>query len=462
MSDKAKTALVAPKSKHSDSHDWKYLYDLACQFDTLKAQEADETKHPPARAIPAPEPHKQGDTQGIKGALEGMLGGNFTANGNFLTNEYIGKHLVENAKFQSLIFDFSGQAKLFQRFNRKDSERRNICDMFVDALLHHPRSSQITQLQLANCLLPDEFLELLATKCCAQGKGKQGTQHSNLPKLQVLNLESNLLGQDGILALSQAIADPTVWPRLQFLKLENQKLPLTSTAEEALGAAVLQSPSLVLVSLRVRAGLERQQINNTVASNIDLLRQARRQHAKDTGTFQERKRNDMEQYFDKIAANDPSITVVDLVGDIKYLGLNPKERAKSGAALANNTHVTKIKLVKLKLDDAFAEAFGNALASNATLEQVIVDSNDFTGAGLKSLMTGLGKNTSIVEFQVRHQTKTTSSADEKALFELLAGNTTLTKLGIDLRDQMAKMQLDRKLNENREHQRKLRAAQRKQ
>lgn len=450
-SDKAKTALVAPKA--SDKQDWKYLYELACQFDILKAQEIDEAKNPPpGKSIEPPKAHEQGDKKNIKGALEGLMGGNFTANGNFLTEEYIGKHLVENKKFNSLSFDFSGQNKLFKRFDRKDAERRNICTMFVDALLKHPQAKDITQLHMANCLLPDEFLEILANKC-REGK--------LLPKLQVLNLESNLLAQEGMVALGKAIADPQVWRNLQFLKLENQKMPFTSTAEEALGEAVLQSPSLVLVSLSVRGGLERQQINNTVAANTDNLRQARREHAKAEGTLQERKRNEMEQYFDKIAANDSSITSVDIVGDIKFLGLNPVERTKTGAAFASNTHVTKLKLVKLKLDDAFAEAFGKALATNFTLEQVVVDSNEFSGAGIKSLMEGLGKNSSIIEFQVRHQTKTTSSSDEQVVPDFLANNKTVTKLGIDLRNQMAKMQVDRKLNENREHQRKLRAAQKK-
>jgi hypothetical protein len=49
---------------------------------------------------------------------------------------------------------------------------------------------------------------------------------------------------------------------------------------------------------------------------MDKLRQARREHAAKTGTLKERKRNEMETYFDKIADNtDPSITDVDIVGE---------------------------------------------------------------------------------------------------------------------------------------------------
>lgn len=303
---------------------------------------------------------------------------------------------------------------------------------------------------MPNCLLPDDFLEALASKCMEDPK--------KLSNLMVINMESNLLEKEGIMALAKAIAHPKCWPRLQILKLENQKRQIHNDAESTLGDAIIQSPSLVVVSLRVRDGLARQQINNTVAQNIDNIREARRKHAKKAGTLKDRKRNAMEQLFDKIEANDAAIKDVDIVGDIKYLGLKAAERTKTGTAFATNSHVKHVKMVKLKLDDKFAEAFGEAIAKNTTLEKVILDSNDFTGVGIKALFEGLGKNTSITEFQIRHQSKTTSSADEQALPALLASNKTVVKLGVDLRDQLAKMQIDRKLNETREYQRKMRTA----
>ena len=452
QTEKAKAAVVEPMS--TKNQNWEFLYTLSIQFDNLKAQEAEETRNESSREKVTSENHFQGDQSSIRAALEGTLGGNFTANGKFLTQEYISRYLVEKKKFNSLVFDFSGQSKLFTRFNRKDEERRNICSMFVDAIIKHPKASEITSLQMANCLLPDEFLEILVKKCMED--------HKRLSNLMVINMETNLLEKAGIMALAQAIADPKTWPRLQILKLENQKKQIHNDAETTLGNAILHSPSLVVVSLRVRDGLARQQINNTVAQNVDNIREARRNHAKKVGTLKERKRNEMEKLFDQIASNDSSITDVDLVGDIKYLGLKEAERTKTGAAFATNTHVRTVKMVKLKLDDKFAEAFGKAIARNKTLEKVIIDSNDFTGTGIKALFEGLGKNTSIVDFQIRHQSKTTSSADEQALLTLLAPNMTVIKLGVDLRDQLAKMQIERKLNETREHQRKLRASTKKQ
>jgi hypothetical protein len=86
-----------------------------------------------------------------------------------------------------------------------------------------------------------------------------------------------------------------------------------------------------------------------------------------------------------------------------------------------------------------------------------LDSNALSGDGLKALFSGLAKNTSIVEMQVRHQSKTMNSTDEEPLPELLDPNKRILKLGIDLRIQLAKTKVNRKLNQNSEHQCKLHA-----
>lgn len=465
MSDKAKGTTIAPTLLESFRADWNYLYDLASQFDKFKLQEAEAIKNkqnaPPSEAKQKQMAlKKDGANKGVKGKLEGIFGAagtNFTANGNFLTKEYFDKYLVEEPKFSSLTLNFSNEGALFKRFNRKDQEQRNICQKFVETLLKHPRAPEITQLVMSSSLIPDAFLVALsdlsiaaATHCRESGGG--------LPKLQVLNLESNVLGNEGIVALSKSIGDLRVWPKLQVLKLENQKQGLSATAEEALGEAVVESPSLVIVGLRVKNGVPKQQIDNTVKMNIDNLRRARRKHKAKAGTLKERKRNEMEQYFDNIAANDSSITQVDLTGNLKFLGLNKVERTKSGAAFVSNKSVKTVKMQKLKLDDEWAKVFGEALAVNSTIETVVLDSNSFSGEGVKTLIAGLGKNKSIVNFQIRHQSKNMASADEEALPTLLEGNNTVTKLGIDTRNQLIKMKLDRKLNETREYQRKQRVA----
>lgn len=460
MSDRAKQTLVAPKETNLSKGDWKFLYELATQYDSYKLQQVEATKNSgntktsAASKQMAPPVPVSGDAKAIKNNLNSLFGGgsdggvSYTSNGNFLNNKYFDQYLVEHSSGVAL--EFSNKTSLYKRFCRKDQEQRTISEKFVAALVKHPKAKKITQLNMSSALLPDAFLVALCDQC---GSG------SGLPLLQVLNLESNDLGREGIEALSKCIASPKAFQRLQILKLENQKKEISAGAEDVLGEAIVQSQSLVQVGLRVKGGIPKQQVSNTVQANLDKLRLARRQHASQKGTLKARKRNEMESLFDSIAANkDKKITEVDLTDNLRFLGLNETERTKTGAAFATNKTVTKVTMTKLKLDDDFAEAFGKALIKNKTLETVILDSNSFSANGIKALLTGLGQNKLITNFQIRHQSKTMASSDEEDLLELLTNNTTLVNLGSDVRNPLIKSQLDRKTNENRELQRKQRVA----
>merc|ERR1711992_166840 len=223
------------------------------------------------------------------------------------------------------------------------------------------------------------------------------------------------------------------------------------------GDAIVLNHSLVQVGIKMKGGISKQQVSNTIRVNMDKLRIARRQHASNTGTLKARKRNEMELMFDSIASNkDKKMTVIDLTENLRFLGLNSMERTKTGKAFSTNKYVTDVTMTKLKLDDDFALEFGNSLSTNTTLKTIILDSNSFSGKGIIALLKGLGTNTSITNFQIRHQSKIMSSADEESLPVLLENNTTLLKLGTDVRNPLIRTKLERKLNQNREQQRKQR------
>ena len=430
-------------SKKEEPQDWKYLHELATNYDQYKLQEAEEKKRVISQTSTSVGPKERNDSiskpqKDIRASLEGIMGGNYTAKADWLNKDWIEKHLVENVKYKSLVFRFN-DPKLFKRFDKTDEKNRIIViQKFVHQLITHPRSNEITRLDLSSCLLPDEFLEELAN---------QTLKVKGLPYLQVLNLESNLIQGRGIEAISKVITNDTTWRYLQVIMLENQQKTVTSSAEAALAQAIDKSPSIVVCSFRLRGAMERQRINNTIACNVDNFRKARREHASKTGTLKERKRNEMERYFDMIAANDSGVgDSVDLIADPKFLALKAAEKTQAGAAFATNTTIKTVKMVKLGLDDNFAKAMGESLAKNRTIEKVILDSNCFTGEGIKTLFKGLGKNLSIVEFQVRHQSKVMASCDEESLTKLLESNVTMLKLGVDTRNQVVKMQLERKTN----------------
>lgn len=455
MSDEAKNKVVGPKETKLGKADWKFLYELAQQYDAYKAQEAEATKRMSPTSKTTTVAKASSEPADIKNNLNNLLGGsaagvNFNANGSFLNNQFLNQYLVD--KSSGVAFEFSNESALYMRFCRKDQEQRNISNLFAKALTKHPKAKKITQLNLASCSLPDSFLVAL----CDHASG--------LPNLQVLNLESNDLGREGIEALAKCIDGNNKkkgFKRLQILKLENQKREISAAAEEILGDAIVQSQSLVQVGLVIKGGVPKQQISNTVQANLDKLRLARREHAAKKGKLKARKRNEMEELFDGIANNKNKTTSVELTENLRFLGLDESEKVKAGAAFASNKYVTKVTMTKLKLDDEFCQTFGKSLAKNKTLETVILDSNSFSAKGIMDLLEGLGKNQSVTNFQVRHQNKVMASADEESLLPLLQNNKTLINLGIDVRNPLVQSQLQRKTNENRELQRKQRNAQKK-
>lgn len=273
-----------------------------------------------------------------------------------------------------------------------------------------------------------------------------------------MNFESNLIQGPGIVALSEVISNKSAWRYLQALLLENQKHNMTNEAERALAEAVSRSHSIVVCSASIQCPYQLKEINDALLYNGDQLRLARRDHQAKEGTLKERKRTEIELFFDSIAADESAdVEEVVIVGDQKFLTLEEAEKAKSGEAFATNTSVKMVKMELLGLQDDFAAAFGDAIAWNDTLERVSVDSNSITGAGMKALFAGLGRNNSIVEFQCRHQKKMMATLDEDALPDLLAPNTTILKLGVDVRSKLVKLKLDRIINANVDRIRKQRA-----
>lgn len=254
--------------------DWDHLHQLAVKFDQFKLQEAEQKK---ARASSPPPPSREnedavataGPKKDIRAALEGVVGGNYTAKADWLNKEWIDEHMVENKKYNSLTFRFN-DPKLFKKFTKTDEANRNVViRKLVGQLLGHPRSNEITGLDLSSSMLPDAFLVTMSEQVL-----KKPT--SSLPKLQYLNLESNLLQGAGFEALAKMIRHDLSWRYLQVVLLENQGKTMTSDAETALANAIGCSSSIVVCSIRLRGPLEKKEIDDIVAFNMDQLRQARR------------------------------------------------------------------------------------------------------------------------------------------------------------------------------------------
>jgi hypothetical protein len=424
--------------------DWGYLYQLAELAEKYKStdrvdEEEDENDH---------------DASSNKGkgeSLERTLAmDSFSADGSFLTTAFIEKYFVENKDVGTLTFQFNNQFKMFKRFPIGDKARSLIVKKFADALVDHPRSAEITHIFLANINCTDDLIERLCERCVANPK--------LLPRLHMLNLETNTIFGPGIVALAECVASPNSWNFLQTIKLENQSRLMKTEGEAALAKALLVNRSVIRLGMTVRNLLERDRIGRYLQRNMDYQRKARREYAIKTGNVTERSRNKMEKYIDSIAADDPSITEVNIVGDQLFLSLNGTEVLNAAKCFGTNTHVKRVKLCNLGLDDTFAAALANSIETNSAIEYLSVDSNAISGEGIKAIAESLSRNNSITELQIRHQKKNMAAADEDKIAGLLDGNETIVKMGVDLRSHSAKSNLDRKIQQNATIQRKNRSS----
>ena len=434
--------------------DWNHLYQLSIQFDKHKLkkhiQETSDDFVPSTRRKNGDSMTKEEKKKFLFGEFRKNLGESiscFNADGSFLTPEFISKYFEEDKTNAALTFDYHGQWKLFKRFPIHDPARQLIVRKFVDALVSHPRANEITSINMANTGCGDDFLVAFASRCLED-------EHA-LSSLLMLNFETNFINVDGVSALAKVIASPNSLKFLQVVRLENQRFLLKSKGELALARAMRVNFSVVVMSLRIRNLMERQQISKSVLRNVELIRQARQRHFKETG--QRRERNDVEKFFDKIAENDSSVHEVNLVGNKRFLTLTSDEKKKAANSFATNTNVKILNLNSCGIDDEFVIALALALKQNTSITRVLLEGNAISGVGITALFKALAENSSIEEMRLHKQSKTLNTSDEHLLADILLPNTTLTKLGIDLRTTMAQVQLDKKLNLNRNNQLKIRA-----
>lgn len=241
--------------------------------------------------------------------------------------------------------------------------------------------------------------------------------------------------------------------------LHHRSKPLGSAEEDQLPGLIASNNVICKLGVDLRGMLPQTELERKLAQNRDVARKNR--HKDGTGpalsaAAVKLPKGQMQQFFEKVAANDPSVTVVEIVGDKLFLTLKPDDRLAAARSLAGNTHVTSVRMTMVGLDDAFARELAISLRDNTTVTKVVLDSNAIGSDGIQALVGALGQNQTVSEFQIRHQSKPMPTADEGRMVELLGNNDTLVKLGIDLRNPQVQRDLENKLSKNRDRQRQVR------
>ena len=124
--------------------------------------------------------------------------------------------------------------------------------------------------------------------------------------------------------------------------------------------------------------------------------------------------------------------------------------------LVSSTKVQRFCLTRCEVYDEACAELRKSFETNTTLITIILDYNNISDMGVCALLQRLANNKSVVEVQVRHQTKVMTSFEEGKLVAALGDNHTLTTLGLDLRNPQFIMRMKNKMCNNREYQRKLR------
>ena len=369
------------------------------------------------------------------------------SDGLLLDDHFVSNFIVDDPSSLGVIFDFSGQSSLFRKFGPTHEARETIVTRFVDILVNHSKADEMTRIIMRDSGCGDDFLIALCEKC--------QKQKQLLPKLFLLDLARNCLSDVGIAALSRCIGEKKSLRHLQVLRLQDQftsingkKMYFGLESEFMLTKALCQNMSMLRLSLNVRHLSEKQRIDGYLARNMELLDKA--------GTMKELSgkmraaRNDLEQQIDRLAENDPAVWHVDFSADQRFQFLKRKDVLTVAKALANNKFVTEVRLDRLQLNDEFAVQLGESIASNHAVRVLSLEGNEIGGRGVKAIISGLSKNRTLVEVNLRQQSEALSTADETEISGLLGGNDVVRELALDVENELVCEELSARLATNQQ------------
>lgn len=151
---------------------------------------------------------------------------------SFLTVDYI-SDLMRFDTQQRLVLDMSTQYSLFEKYLQRQPSssqpslpsspfdcgpnlRKAFIERMVLCILHHPLGDEVRHFHLSGLGCGDDFI----VEWCQQTINNPRLM---LPKLEILDVETNQLSDIGLLAIANVLtkADPIVWTNLTELRVNN-------------------------------------------------------------------------------------------------------------------------------------------------------------------------------------------------------------------------------------------------
>lgn len=344
-----------------------------------------------------------------------------------------------------------------QAFERID---RRAYNSKAEAKLHeqyqtfvpHVSTLDVETVEMANCELTDKFAQLVAEHWIAPKDSK----------LVSLNLESNLIDEDGLIALAKAVGTNNTLQSI-FLRHQMGKGTVSTRAAEAWCEALEQNTTILKVGLDSALKQHRETIQKYLDRNADLRRKARRQDLQKKGVKIQPLDSAERRRIRAVAANesgststaDPKPSVFRFPDSEKrsFKALKSAEKAELGSAFGNNTVFVTVDLQSLELNDEFGLALAESLKANTTLASIDLSNNRLTSKSLDAIAKVLrDDNRTLKELKLLNQTPATGivRATETLLAEAVGQNPVLNKLALSKwTDSFARDQVDKKLMKNK-------------
>ena len=142
----------------------------------------------------------------------------------------------------------------------------------------------------------------------------------------------------------------------------------------------------------------------------------------------------------KVNDDDVSTTVVDLSANALYLMKIPDYTALLSEALAGNTRLVSLTLMKLSLADAELESLAPGIGASRVLATVNLQTNRIGNEGASALARALRSNASVTHLNLLNQTPGAfTDATVPDWLRLLDANVTLQKVSwrVESRDGFA-------------------------
>ena len=104
-----------------------------------------------------------------------------------------------------------------------------------------------------------------------------------------------------------------------------------------------------------------------------------------------------------VEENDPSMTVLNMNGNVSFVMKHREYCERLGSAIAKNTHLKELRLSNCEIDSVSAKFLAQGLAVNKSIRVVDLSKNKISNEGSSEIAEALKKNATINELNLLGQ-----------------------------------------------------------